>query len=66
MLFYRSVNEIKNLHKSLKLKIHEVEQSFDSKEELSKKLKSMKEKYSNVIEFSSVIEENNRVSYLQN
>nr|XP_050857730.1 structural maintenance of chromosomes protein 6 isoform X2 [Vespula vulgaris] len=56
----RTVNEIKNLHKSLKLKIHEVEQSFGSKKELSKKLKSMKEKYSNVIEFSSVIEENNR------
>ncbi|XP_046814733.1 structural maintenance of chromosomes protein 6 isoform X1 [Vespa crabro] len=56
----RTMNEIKNLHKSLKWKIHEVEQSFGSKKELSKKLKSMKEKYSNVIEFSSVIEENNR------
>ncbi|XP_043494433.1 structural maintenance of chromosomes protein 6 [Polistes fuscatus] len=57
---HRTVDEIENLHKSLKGKIHEVERSFDSKEKLSKKLKNLKEKFSNVIEFSSVIEENNK------
>ncbi|KAK2582068.1 hypothetical protein KPH14_002772 [Odynerus spinipes] len=56
----RTVAEIKKLHHNLKGKIQEAERTFGSKKELSAKLKEMENKFSNVIEFAAVIEENNK------